>query len=1669
MYRFIENIGEYFASNFFDESFKQKVIAKASIGEEEKKDIEKALHGLKEKYYRFKQTLLEGGLRTKDKIQEAHSFHSLLLRALGYVEAAPAYERLYHLKDKEVVPVRQVYYRGGRPQLFVMEMKPMIREGEAEPEGLFEQRWHQAQWEALFEIKPEERLQGIALTPSVVNEAISQVFALPEDRRPHFILVMAGSEYYLLHFDKWFRGSYLRFSIEDLFDEATARFRDYYLLFYCLVGKAALAPEGEIILMDQLDEDSHKSAYAVTKDLKEGVIHAVEALANEALSYMQQRPSAFPKLQAEDGNLDLRKLDARQLKDDCLTMVYRLLFLFYAESREELNILPVNDEVYERGYSMDMLRDLELVRLTSDASRNGYFFHASLSALFGLLSHGHHTGADRIQNKSFSTRRLDSPLFDPAKFHYLAEVQFRNVVWQDIICRLSLSKQQKGRNRGRISYANLGINQLGSVYESLLAFRGIFAETDMIEVHRAGKPEEGTFLVARSRRDDFQADEVLHDEESHKEIIIPKGSFVYRLSGRDRQKSASYYTPEVLTRTTVKYTLKGFVEQLEKGEMKASELLQFKILEPAMGAAAFHNEAINQIADAYLSHRQKELNARINPGLYREELQKVKAYIATHNVYGVDLNPTAVELGKLSLWLNVIHKDMQPPFFGHRLGVGNAVMGAWFRTYPKKALVQEKVEGTQRMKADKKEWWTKAPQPVEWTNTGVKRKADEIYHFLLPDEGMVPSAGLSLLKTEFEREVKQVREWKKEFKKPLTELEYQTLLGLSRSIDALIAEHYALTRQIALRTADLIQVWGQEGQQLLELSFDQKQELQDLRLKQAAPYFKLKLILDYWCALWCWDVRKADDLPENRGAWWQDVRSIIDLDAASLAGDGVNASVSRIGSAGVQGNLFDASRQLSLAEQEAYRKADASNVTLDQLAASTERGSLFDDRERLRIVRSLSVQYRFFHYHLEFVEVFVERGGFDVIVGNPPWVKVEFEEGGIVSEWRPEVWVRKMTTPETRPILESLQSNENFMQDYCGDAIIGSSSSQFLSANCNFPLIKGQQTNLYKCIVENGFLQLAKFGFMGLIHPEGIYDDPNGKHLRLMLYPRLKFHFQFKNELGLFSEVHHEVLFGVHIYQGISNSIRFHSIHNLFHPSTIEGSFVHDGNGECGGYKIQDPDKGSMTWNIKPHRNRVVSIQESELRILARTFENTDEWESCKLVSIHSRQILGILEKLSQFEGKVGSVKYKVSEGFHETNAANLGIIKRKTQAPDYDEFQMIYCGPNFFVGNPFYKTPRVVCKLNSDYDEIDLESIPENFLPRTNYIPAEGLETFKKRNSGLKILGFDENKKPIFDYQVDYNKVLLRTMLYQTGERTLIASLVPPKVSNIGTATFLIFEKDSSLLEFLGLSVSLLVDFYIKTLGVPKIGYNIIANLPLGIPQEFRVRLIIRTLLISCLVTPYSAIWETSFDPNFASEIWSKNDSRLKQFKSLSPQWAWETPLRNAFERRQALVEIDVISSMALGLSLEELILIYNIQFPVLQQNEDDTWYDAKGNIVFTCSKGLTGVGLSRSEWNAQRGEPLQAGERYTRYGPAREWREPGAGISREGVVPVEECTYDGPAGMVYRGPASGAITHIIDPKKSELYGGQERTYYAPFDRCDRVADYRRAWAFFEKLIVPS
>jgi hypothetical protein len=215
--------------------------------------------------------------------------------------------------------------------------------------------------------------------------------------------------------------------------------------------------------------------------------------------------------------------------------------------------------------------------------------------------------------------------------------------------------------------------------------------------------------------------------------------------------------------------------------------------------------------------------------------------------------------------------------------------------------------------------------------------------------------------------------------------------------------------------------------------------------------------------------------------------------------------------------------------------------------------------------------------------------------------------------------------------------------------------------------------------------------------------------------------------------------------------------------------------------------------------------------------------------------------------------------------------------------------------------------------------------------------------------------------------------------------------------------------------------DFFIKVMGKSNLYEDNAGKLPI-IDSKFNYSLYVRTLMLNSVTQNYHELWSKQFRKSYINESWSKINPRLKpeRFTSLSPKWTWNTPLRTDYERRQALVEIDVLTSMALGMTLEQLKTIYRIQFPVLQSYEADTWYDQNGRIVFTNNRSLTNVGFTRSEFEAIK--TAQTGT-FTRT--------------------ITDDTMPG-----------GPIERTIE-------------YVAPFDRCDREQDYETAWTFFEQKFM--
>lgn len=592
--------------------------------------------------------------------------------------------------------------------------------------------------------------------------------------------------------------------------------------------------------------------------------------------------------------------------------------------------------------------------------------------------------------------------------------------------------------------------------------------------------------------------------------------------------------------------------------------------------------------------------------------------------------------------------------------------------------------------------------------------------------------------------------------------------------------------------------------------------------------------------------------------------------------------------------------------------------------------------------------------------------------GNPPWRKVTWDSGAVLGDFEPKFVLRGTSAldisnlrddtfarfPEVEPAwLAELEQSEG--------------TQSFLNANSNFPQLRGVQTNLYKCFLPRAWRNASPSGISGFLHQEGVYDDPNGGQLRRIIYSRLRAHYQFTNVKLLFADVMIWKKFSINIYGKPLAKPHFVTAANIFDPMTIDLSHSHDGSGPVPGIKeIEVDDDGTdSNWSIRGHADRLLEITLEDLALFAALFDEgkTADLEA-RLPAIHARPLLAVLKKfaaqprrLEHFEGQ-----YMPTEMWHETNAQKDGTLKSYAGFAKSREY-WILSGPHFYVSNPFYKTPRRVCDTPRAYDPLDLTAIPDDYLPRTNYIPACDLDDYRSRMQKVawSELGVDPHSRV-----ADYYRVNTSRALGNSGERTLQASIMPPGAGHIGSV-FSIAPRDPLLVPVIaGLWSSLPMDFFVKSTGKADLRHDLARLLPVPPGSELNDALIIRTLSLCCLTTDYADLWSTCWKETFRNERWSRSAfggataaSGLDQgfFGRLGPKWARSFALRSDLARRQALLEIDVLVCMAMGISLDQLLAMYSVLFPVLQQNELDTWYDQEGRIIFTCNIGLAGYALPR------------------------------------------------------------------------------------------------------------
>lgn len=1573
----ITNQNEYYTNHYFSSIFEENASETISAWRAEAKESEEIrtpwalLRDVARQYYPVHDRFLRSKFDTQTLVN-IRMLADMYLKALGYPEAKPEW---IEIDDTLKAPVYlELTKANGAPALWILLATSDDKEAAILDKYCF----------AADEVA-EEGLYSVPanVLTNIPNEDLVTKILFGQAEPPRFILLIGMNQIALIDRNKWNEKRYLQFELEDIFsrhEESTLQ------AMAVLLHRNSLCPEDGTALLDELDANSQKHAAGVSQDLKYALRESIEILGNEVLYDMATR---------QGRNLETDPVDAGDLTLECLRYMYRMLFVLFIEARPELGYAPIQNLTYKSGYSLDNLRDIaDDIRDDVTEVGSGYFLHETLSKLYDLIYSGYPESEEDLLKYSqeeslhdmFVIAPLKAHIFDPEYTKMITKSKLRNSCMLRIIDLMSLTRETGRRNdrRGRISYANLGINQMGSVYEALLSYRGFIAETTLFEVKRAGdsfNELDVGYFVTEDELDQYTEDERVRYEKNDPDgkykkgqlRKYEKGTFIYRLAGREREKSASYYTPEVLTKCLVKYALKELLEG-----KTADEILHLTICEPAMGSAAFLNEAITQLAEAYLDKKQKERGEMIPANDRLKELQKVKMYMADRNVYGIDLNPVAVELAEVSLWLNTIYEGGFVPWFGTQLINGNSLIGARRQVYRVEALSTTS-KGLR--------WYENAPDRVPLGTKRMPRK--QVYHFLLGDPGMCSYSDKVIKSLEPEK-IKAMAKWSKKFTEPYSEDDLVTLLRLSTAIDELWETQINLRKEVEAKTQDSLSVYGYEDDATdSHTTIRQKDQIlselyKSEHMRNAGPYARLKFAMDYWCALWFWPIDKADLLP-SRSEFLFDMSLIL---------EGTMASV----------NVSNAAKggQLSLFPSEMEQ------IALD-IVATYGQGSVVDiprlrkENPRLNLAYEIAEQNHFMHWELEFADLFAERGGFDLVIGNPPWVKVTWNEQAVLSDKQPLFTIKKLSASDTVKYRNQAFSMLGVRELYFDEYEKLSGEQAFLNAHQNYSELVGQQTNLYKCFLPQGWLISSNQGIISYVHPDGIYDDPNGGVLREIAYRRLRRHFSFINQMKLF-DIGNTRTFSLNIYAN-KDTNGFDMISNLFVPSTIDECYEDTNKGKpVPGIKIHD------SWDISGHPNRIIKITKQSLKTLALVLGSSDNNESIPLPMLHSREFHQVLDCFAQQSATISSLKEKryITQMWNETGAQKDHVIERNVHFSE-DAKSVIYSGAHIGVANAFYKTSQRICNTHRAFDCVPLELIDDNYYQRTNYIIECDISEYNK----LVPRTFWDTS-----YDEEY-RLVSRKMIDPAGERTLISALIPPKTAHTNGLLGIAFRDHELLGIMAGAFASVPYDFFIKMLGKSNFYEDTAGLLPI-IESNVADEISIRGLLLNCLNDDYAPLWNEIRPRIKVSGNWSVNDPRLNSTVFQDKEWSWETPLRIDYQRRQALVEIDVLVAMALGMTLQQLKTIYRIQFPVLQQYEDDTWYDSKGRIVFTNNRGLSGVGMSRPEW--------------------------------EGGI---------------KGASEGKTFKYSYVEDAIPGGPTERTieYVAPFTRGNRELDYEVAWNYFSSI----
>jgi len=463
--------------------------------------------------------------------------------------------------------------------------------------------------------------------------------------------------------------NYYQIDLIQLLEEAPEESLKYFYLFF---RKAALVQVDGKSFLDHALEGSDEYAIELETDIKERAYEVVELLSRGFAAGFKPE--------------ELSETTLKSIYDNSLALLYRLLFVFYAEARE---LLPLTASVsYRDNYSMHKItRDIdEVINKGQELSSHSTQYYHYISNLFHLIDSG---------DPSLGVPEYNGGLFDTEEHPFLEDHAIADAFLVPTIHKLARIRDKKLGREVVVDYNTLSERHLGSIYEGLLEFKPQIAPHDLVIVK-----EKGSTKYAPA------------DEHPGKKTAYQKGELYLVNDKGERKASGSYYTPEYIVNYIVQNTLDPLVkeaqektralkpevdkaiarwqkqkeqrqglEPTDKYDHKVAEererllesYLSLKVLDPAMGSGHFLARATDFLAEAIATDPYIESPMGIAE---ESELTYYRRRVVESCIYGVDLNPLAVELAKLTLWLTTMARSKPLSFLNHHLRVGNSLIGA---------------------------------------------------------------------------------------------------------------------------------------------------------------------------------------------------------------------------------------------------------------------------------------------------------------------------------------------------------------------------------------------------------------------------------------------------------------------------------------------------------------------------------------------------------------------------------------------------------------------------------------------------------------------------------------------------------------------------------------------------------------------------------------------------------------------------------------------------------------------------------------------------------------------------------------------------------------------------------------------------------------------------------